>query len=111
MKGKVEAVLKGLYASEINFSLTTFFDSGWGVKLGDETNGFLCIGPDDDTQVDCDTLEDAVEFLRASVVLKYPDSEFAEIWKDERMFGELDIWPTSEHYKRMGIEKYKNWGK
>jgi len=83
MKGKVEAILKELYTSEINFSLTTFFDLGWRVKLGDEANGFHCIGRDGDTQVDCDTLEDAAEVLKVGAVLKYPNSEFAEIWKDE----------------------------
>lgn len=33
-------VLKKLYASEINCSISCFWDNGWDVKLGDEMNGF-----------------------------------------------------------------------
>ena len=34
-------VLRRLYESEINVSLTSFWDGGWTVKLGDEMNGFV----------------------------------------------------------------------
>lgn len=34
-------VLRGLYRSEINVSIASFYDGGWTVKIGDEMNGFL----------------------------------------------------------------------
>jgi hypothetical protein len=36
----IEIVLKNLYASEINCSISSFWDAGWNVKLGDEMNSF-----------------------------------------------------------------------
>lgn len=33
-------VLLGLYESEINFSISCFWDGGINVRLGDEMNGF-----------------------------------------------------------------------
>jgi hypothetical protein len=35
------AVIERLYASEINCSISTFWDGGIAVKLGDELNGFV----------------------------------------------------------------------
>ena len=34
-------VMEELYSREINFSITTFWDGGYTVKLGDELNGFI----------------------------------------------------------------------
>ena len=36
----LETVLARLYRSEINVSISTFWDGGWDVKLGDDMNGF-----------------------------------------------------------------------
>ena len=33
-------VFERLYVSEINFQISTFYDAGYEVKLGDEMNGF-----------------------------------------------------------------------
>ena len=40
----IEIVMKNLYESEINCSISSFWDNGWDVKLGDEMNGFVAEG-------------------------------------------------------------------
>ena len=40
----IEIVMKKLYESEINCSISSFWDNGWAVKLGDEMNGFVAEG-------------------------------------------------------------------
>ena len=67
--------LQEIYDSEINFSISTFFDAGFEVKLGDETNGFK-------SHLFEDTFEEAVEALSDSVIEHYPDSDFAVKYKD-----------------------------
>jgi hypothetical protein len=34
-------IFQQLYDNEINFSLNTFWDAGFEVKLGDRMNGFI----------------------------------------------------------------------
>lgn len=63
--------LQALYDSEINFSISTFWDCGFTWKLGDEMNGF-------DADGEARTLKEAVEQLVAAARLKYPDSVFAK---------------------------------
>ena len=65
------AILTDLYASEINFSLTCFWDGGFTARLGDELNGFK-------GEYNCYTITEATEFLRYQAILSYPKSEFAE---------------------------------
>jgi len=36
--------LQAMYDSEINFSISTFWDGGFDWKLGDAMNGFKCGG-------------------------------------------------------------------
>jgi len=37
-------ILQDLYDSEINFSISSFWDAGFEVKLGDDLNGFVASG-------------------------------------------------------------------
>lgn len=63
------AILEALYASEINFSLSTFWDAGFDWKLGDEVNGFDAYG--------CTrTVSEAIEQLAAAAHVHYPESQF-----------------------------------
>jgi hypothetical protein len=64
-------ILDDLYASEINFAISTFWDGGFDVKLGDEMNGFSNEGG-------AQTFGDAVELLRGWALARYPQSEFAK---------------------------------
>lgn len=41
-------VLRDFYAWEINVSISSFWDGGWQVKIGDETNGFTDVANFDD---------------------------------------------------------------
>lgn len=36
----MSAILKELYAREINVSISSFYDGGWEVRFGDRINGF-----------------------------------------------------------------------
>ena len=70
-------VLTELYAGEINFSLTCFWDGGFTARLGDELNGFK-------GECNCYTITEALEFLRDQAILSYPKSEFAEKYSKPR---------------------------
>jgi len=62
--------LEKLYDSEINFSISTFWDAGFYWKLGDEANGFKAEG-----NTYC--LEDAIGALHEAAMEHYPDSVYA----------------------------------
>ena len=48
-----------LYASQLNCSISCFWDSNWDVKLGDELNGFVAEG-------NFRTVDEVAEFLHAA---------------------------------------------
>lgn len=62
--------LQALYDSEINFTITTFWDAGFQWRLGDESNGFVAEG-------EARTMKEAVEELVAAARIKFPESDFA----------------------------------
>jgi hypothetical protein len=62
-------IFQKLYDSEINFLISTFWDGGFDVKIGDKTNGY-------DAETNVDTMEEAAEFLRVMAILHYPNSNF-----------------------------------
>lgn len=62
--------LQKIYDSEINFSISTFWDDGITVKLGDEMNGFIA-------ETTKDTFVEAIAWLIQQVVEKYPKSVYA----------------------------------
>lgn len=57
--------------SEINFSISTFWDGGFDVKLGDEMSGFSA-------SANFRTLRECIYWLADEAIKKYPDSKFAE---------------------------------
>jgi len=63
-------VMAALYASEINCRVSSFFDSGWTLQLGDELNGFKA----EATFYDFD---EAADWLRAAAIEHFPESAFA----------------------------------
>ena len=65
----LEQILADLYDSEINASISWFWDGGIDVALGDELNGYVA-------HDQLKTLAEAAEWLRAKAVEHYPDSEF-----------------------------------
>lgn len=66
-----KSVLERLYDSEINFSISCFWDGGYDVKLGDPMNGFKY---EDNHR----KYEDALGALEENAVRLFPDSEFTK---------------------------------
>ncbi len=66
-----------LYKSEINCSVSTFWDGGINVKLGDEMNGFVA----EDT---VGTSEEAAVFLDKAAREHFPDSVYV-LGEDEHL--------------------------
>lgn len=69
------SIMQALYASEINCSVSCFWDGGWKVKLGDEMNGWKA-----EANFDNDKLDDAAQWLRDEAKKVYPHSEFSKVW-------------------------------
>ena len=64
------SVLDALYESEINFSISCFWDNGLDVKLGDEMNGYQAEG-------NVRTAEQAAEWLDTQAHIHFPRSKYA----------------------------------
>jgi hypothetical protein len=69
------AVIEALYDSEINCSVSTFWDAHITVQLGDEMNGFVA-------ENECKTASEAAEFLDRAAREEFPESAYA-LGKDE----------------------------
>jgi hypothetical protein len=67
----LERIIADLYESEINASLSWFWDGGIDVSIGDDLNGLIA-------RDQLKTLAEVAEWLRANAVEHYPDSQFAE---------------------------------
>ncbi len=63
-------IIQQLYESEINCSVSSFWDSGFAWKLGDESNGFVAEG-------NCDSFSAVEEALASAARRHYPESDFA----------------------------------
>ena len=63
----MEVLFKDLYDSEINVSLSWFWDAGFTVKIGDEVNGFVA-------QTTVATLLEVQDWLIETVKELYPGS-------------------------------------
>ena len=66
-------IIAALHDSEINGEVSWFFDGTWRVKLGDPDNGY-------DAETVVASIEDAVEWLRANAIRRYPHSQFARLY-------------------------------
>ena len=69
--GNIFDALNDLYKSEINFSISCFWDNGFDVKLGDSINGFK-------VEENFDSLYDAMQWLFNMTIKHYPNSSFSE---------------------------------
>lgn len=65
--------MQALYASEINVSISCFWDGGWDVKLGDEMNGFKAERTFENSELDS-----AGAWLVREAKRAFPDSVFAK---------------------------------
>ena len=66
----IEIVMKKLHQSEINCSISSFWDNGWDVKLGDDMNGYAAEG-------NFETLDEAATFLDLQARKHFPESLYA----------------------------------
>ncbi len=69
------SIMQDLYDSEINFSVSTFWDGGFDVKLGDEMNGFL-------EEANLTYWGQVSPWLQLATLRHYPNSAFAQKWSD-----------------------------
>ena len=63
--------LQALYDSEINFSISCFWDGGFDFELGDTDNGIK-------ESFTTDTLEEGINELCAEAIDHFPQSRFAK---------------------------------
>jgi hypothetical protein len=64
--------LNALYNSEINVEITSFWDDGWTIKIGDAMNGYK-------TEINTPSLdENTASWLTRTVCDLYPNSVFAK---------------------------------
>ena len=66
-----ERIITDLHDCQINGRIIWESDFAWTVSLGDELNGWK-------GEETFDRFSEAVEWLRAEAVRRYPDSEFAK---------------------------------
>jgi hypothetical protein len=69
------SVLQDLYHSEINFTISTFWDGGFDVKLGDKMNGYVDEG-------NFDRWGMVESWLISATIEHFPDSLFARMYRD-----------------------------
>ena len=70
----LEEILRALYESEINASISWVWDGGINVELGDPLNGYAANDK-------VSTFAEATAWLRDQACKHYPDSEFARKWR------------------------------
>ena len=70
--GRLMATVRALYRSEINCAVSTFWDGGMRVRLGDEVNGWAA-----DAEFDIGDDREAGAWLREQAVAHFPNSGFA----------------------------------
>lgn len=82
-------ILQEIYDSEINFTITSFWDGGFNWKLGDELNGFKAEG-------DGTTIDSVITQLTAATCLHFPKSRFASMHEeipmnklDKKFYGNI----------------------
>lgn len=78
------SVLQDLYHSEINFEISTFWDGGFNVKIGDSSNGFR-------DEANFDRWGMVEGWLIAAAIEHYPKSLFARMYRDG-----LHVWLTHQ---------------
>ncbi len=64
------SIMQELYDSEINVSISTFWDGGYDLKLGDDMNGFRAEG-------NVDFWEQIEPWFTQKALEHWPDSDFA----------------------------------
>lgn len=66
-------LFKDIYDSEINISISSFWDNGYWFQIGDNMNGFSW-----NMRFDGDDVESGFEYLIAEIKKKWPESAFTK---------------------------------
>lgn len=69
------SILQDIYDSEINLRISTFWDGGYDLVLGDDANGIVDVGV-------VDRWGDVEPWFRVKVIEHFPGSVFAMIYRD-----------------------------
>ena len=78
------AIPQALYDSEINFSISCYYDGGWIIKLGDDDNG-----RDAEVRIEPPLkFEDALQRLKLLAIRYYPESNFEKRFGSSRTQGD-----------------------
>lgn len=78
-------VLRDLYDSEINYSISSFWDGGYVVKLGDEMNGWLA------ETMTGDSWSEIAAWLKKTAIKHFPQSEFADKYRRGRYSPRAEV--------------------
>lgn len=73
----VTNILQDIYDSEINITISWFWDMGINVDIGDAINGIK-------DENNFDTIIEAMGWLCQRLAELYPESDFAQKWSIER---------------------------
>ena len=87
----LDQVLADLYAAEINIQISSFWDCGYSLALGDEMNGFKARGH-------VDRLSDAGQWFIDNGVMWYPKSPFAELYREIATPGRTAVMQTEPEF-------------
>lgn len=71
-------VLSGLYRSEINFLISSFWDNGIEARIGDEMNGFRAVQTFHPARLGEMSPVWMADWLHAAAIKHFPDSEYAK---------------------------------
>ena len=72
--------MQGLYDSEINISIESFWDGGYVARFGDEMNGYS-------EEKSCfATIDECMDWLTTKAVELYPESQYAKKFKSGIFF-------------------------
>jgi len=61
--------LQKIYDSGINIHISTFWDGGWDLKLGDIMNGYK-------TESCVDSVDEIIPWFQEQIAIHYPNSEY-----------------------------------
>lgn len=66
----METELQKIYDSEINISISTFWDGRYDLKLGDHVNGY-------EAESNVDTAKEIIPWFQEQIKIHYPTSAYA----------------------------------
>lgn len=85
------SILQDIYDSEINFRISTLWDGGFDIELGDEMNGFVA-------STSVNRWGEVEPWLMKAVIEHQPDSLFARMYRDGK-----SAWLATKEYREAAV--------